>query len=97
MSSFLRNCHTAFQSGYTSLKFYQQCRNISLSPHPQQYHLLPEILILAILTGVRWKLRVLLVCVSLMTKNVEDFFRFFSTIQASSVENSLLSPVPHFK
>jgi hypothetical protein len=54
-----------------------------------------EFLILAILTGVRWNLRVL-IYISLMIKDVEHFFRCFSAIRYSSVENSLFSSVPHF-
>jgi hypothetical protein len=44
-------------------------------------------LILAILIGVRWNLRVIMICISLRTKDVEHFFKCFSTIQDSSVEN----------
>jgi hypothetical protein len=54
----------------------------------------PEFLILAILTDLRWNLMVVLICISLMTKDVEHFFRCFSAIQVSSVENSLFTYFP---
>jgi hypothetical protein len=55
ISSFLRNCQTDFQNGCTSLESHQQWRSVPLSPHPRQQLLSSEFLILAILTGVRWK------------------------------------------
>jgi hypothetical protein len=70
------------------LQSHQQWRSVSLSPHPHQLLLSPEFLILAILTGVRWNLRVILIYISLMTKDVEHFFRCFSNIWVSSVESS---------
>jgi len=97
MSNFLRNCQTDFQSDCTSLQSRQQWRSVPLSPHPRQHLLSPEVLILAILTGVRWNLRVVLIFISLKTKDVEHFFSCFSVIQYSSVENSLFSSIPHFK
>ena len=96
MSNFLRNRQTDFQSGCTSLQSHQQWRSVPLSPHPHQHLLSAEFLILAILTGVRWNLRVVLICISLMIKDVEHFFKCFSAIQDSSVVNSLFSSVPHF-
>ena len=96
ISSFLRNLQIGFQSGCTSLQSHQQWRIAPLSPHPRQYVLLLEFLILAILIGVGWTLRVILICISLMTKDFEHFFKCFSAIQDSSVVNSLFSSVSHF-
>jgi hypothetical protein len=96
MFSFLRNRQTDFQSGCTSLQSHQKWRSIPLSPHPCQHPLSPEFFILAILTVVQWNLRVVLICISLMIKDVEHFFKCFSALCYSSVENSLFSSVPHF-
>jgi hypothetical protein len=78
------------------LQSHQQWRSVSLSPHPCQYLLSSEILILAILCGMWWNLRVVLICISLMIKDVEHFFRWFSAIGYSSLENFLFSSVSHF-
>jgi hypothetical protein len=41
------------------LQSHQQWRSVPLSPYPLQHVLSPEVLILAILIGVRWNLRVI--------------------------------------
>jgi hypothetical protein len=69
ISSFLRNHQIDFQSGWTSLQFWS---SVPFSLHPHQHLLSPEFLNLAILTGGRWTLRVVLICISLMTKNVNN-------------------------
>jgi hypothetical protein len=84
ISSVLRNLQIDFQSGCTSLKSHQQWRSVPLSPHPFQHVLSPEYLILGILISIRWNLRVNLICISLITKDFEHFFRCFSAIQDSS-------------
>jgi hypothetical protein len=80
MFNILRNHQTEFHGGCTSLQSHQQWRSVPLSPHPCQDLLSPEFLILALLTCVRWNLRVVLICVSLMTKDVEYFFRCCSAL-----------------
>jgi hypothetical protein len=95
MSSFLRNLQDNFQSGCTSLQSHEQWRSDPLSPNPCKLLLSAEFLILSILTDVRWNLQDIFNCSSLMIKDVEHFFWYFSAIWYSSVENSLFSSVPH--
>jgi hypothetical protein len=91
MSNFQRNWQTDFQSGFTSLESHQQWRSVPLSQHPCQHLLSSEFLVLAILTGVRWNLKNVLICISLTITDAEHFFRCFSAIWYSSGENSLFS------
>jgi hypothetical protein len=78
------------------LQLHQQWRGVPLSPHPHQHLLSHEFFILATLTVIRWNLRVVLTCISLVIKDIEHFFRCFSDIRYSSGENSLFSSVTHF-
>ena len=71
----------------------QKC---SLFPTTSPEKLSSVYLILAILTGVRWNLRVVLICISLMTKDVEHFLKCLSAILDFSVESSLFRSVLHF-
>jgi hypothetical protein len=95
MSSFLRNCLTDFQSGCISLQSHQQWRSVPLSPHPNQHLLFPQFLILAILTGVRWNLMVILICISLMIKDAEHFFQVLCS-HSIILSWELFSSMPQF-
>ena len=94
--NFLRNFHTILHCGYTNLYSYQQCTRVSFSPHPHQHLLFLVFLVIATLTGVRWYLTVVLICISLMIRVVEYFFLCLLTIHKSSLEKWILRSSSYF-
>jgi hypothetical protein len=62
-----------------------------LSPHPHQ-HLLFVLLMIAILTGMRWNLNVILASISFMTEDVDQYSLAMCT---SSFESYLFSSFVH--
>jgi hypothetical protein len=68
----------------------------SFFPHPRQHLLLVVFLMMAVLTGMRWNLSMVLICISFMARDGDHFVMCFLAIWTFSFEKVLFISVAHF-
>ena len=83
---FLRSLHAILYNSCINLHSHQQYKRVSFSLLHLHHLLFVEFLMMAILTGVKWNLIVVLICISLVNNDVEHLFVCLLAICISPLE-----------
>lgn len=85
--------HLSLAAALIFMHSYQQWTTVPLIPNRCQQKQPLDLLIWAILTGIRWKLKIVLICISPMARDEEHFHKCFLAICFSSMKNLLFRTV----
>jgi len=91
---------TSIQFPITGISIYiatNGTQRLTFSPYPYQYLLSFDILIITVLTGMRWYLIVIFICISLQISEVKHLFIHLLATCMSSLEKCLFKSFVIFR
>ena len=91
-----RHCQTTFQSDCAILHSHEHWMRVPVAPHPHQHLVLSVFWVLVILIDVWWYLTTVLICISLVTYDMEHIFICFVAFSMSSLMRCLFGSCTHF-